>query len=1131
MEYNEIFSSQSLCEEGLKTITGIEFTRREIEVISCLTNGRSPKKIAAFLSIAPKTIENHTRNIMLKVGCNSREGIIDFVEKSAKLEVLRKYYSNLLVQVAFEEGLKKVSLLTKKEAISCSIIYWREKETQSLSIQRLEKYLKYAGVSVKIEGRVAGQSFSQFMQEIRNEPHIICLIPHAWISDTEFSGEPKFFKNQNGLIFVLPTEENQRSSIDVFKGFNCIDLEEQKNDYFLIFAIFKRLFPNLIFEKFISDFMGQYMSTKNFAEHVSFEDSLKGKEAQNTNNLAHPVLREKKWYFISIIFIISSMGLFFSFYPHHQNLSIRSDLVLPMESVLLDRFELIAKIDENLKKSGGIQTVVLVGIGGAGKTTLARRYSQGQQANIVWEINAETSGSLRESFENLAYKLSKTEADKKTLKDFHIIKDVLKREENIISFVKERLKLYGNWFLIYNDVEKFTDIYKYFPNDANVWGSGKIIITTRNVNLQNNNHMNKIIQISELNPEEKAALFIKIMEQGGKLLTAVQIEQAKDFLNFIPPFPLDVSVAAYYLKSTNISYAAYLNYLREYKSNFILMQENILKEASEYTKSRYGIIALSLKHIMEVHKDFTDLLLFISILNAQDIPRALLNVCKNELIVDDFIYNLKKHSLLISDSLSPMHSTSTFSIHHSTQEIISSYLKKLNSENNATLIKSFAENLHKYTKENIRNRVVIKNCMKHCKKFLTHENLLTDFTKGLIEGDLAHIYFSLGYYVKANEFFEKSLSTLNKSYNENYKIIANNLIYLGKLQGILGDYTKAKNFIEQALMIYTKHTPESHGDTAWAYANLGSIHRWAGDYEKSKRFLEQSISIYKNHIPNGDTRLAWVLTQLGSAYRNLGNHKRAKELLEESLSIYKKYLPSGDTKIAQSLIYMGISEKEMGNYTKAKNLIEQGLLSFKESLPKNHIDIAWALIHLGTIHREQKNYQYAKDLTNQGLVICKSHFSENHTMVAWAFIQLANIYKELGNYEDATSLLEKALKTYEKYYGIDSIETARVWGNLGQVYFRQNSLEKAETFFQKALNLFQTSNHPERYIILENLSNIRLKQSMQTREKGKVETAQNFKAQAINYLKQALDIVNTYFPEDSPHIIRIQDKLKSLLEG
>lgn len=97
--------------DQLRIINGIKFTHREIDVIAFLICGRAAKKIASFFSIAPKTVENHTHNIMIKLGCNSREGIIDFIEKSDRMLMLRIYYATLLVQASFEKSLCDIAEL------------------------------------------------------------------------------------------------------------------------------------------------------------------------------------------------------------------------------------------------------------------------------------------------------------------------------------------------------------------------------------------------------------------------------------------------------------------------------------------------------------------------------------------------------------------------------------------------------------------------------------------------------------------------------------------------------------------------------------------------------------------------------------------------------------------------------------------------------------------------------------------------------------------------------------------------------------------------------------------------------------------------------------------------------------
>src|SRR3546814_17604867 len=100
--------------------------------------------------------------------------------------------------------------------------------------------------------------------------------------------------------------------------------------------------------------------------------------------------------------------------------------------MLLQRPNLMNQIEEKLKEQQGIQTIALIGPGGAGKTTIARVYGRSQKLPIVWEINAETKENLINSFECLAYALSKTEEEKKILKGYKEIKNDEEREKQIM---------------------------------------------------------------------------------------------------------------------------------------------------------------------------------------------------------------------------------------------------------------------------------------------------------------------------------------------------------------------------------------------------------------------------------------------------------------------------------------------------------------------------------------------------------------------------------------------------------------------------------------------------------------------------------------------------------------------------
>ena len=115
----------------LKIINGISFTEREIDIIACVLSGKMIKKVAQLLSISPRTVGNHIRNIMIKLNCNSQEGIIEFIEKSDKFINIKNHYIQLLFNTPFEQELRKTSLSEFKMQNTNSITHANMQSSES----------------------------------------------------------------------------------------------------------------------------------------------------------------------------------------------------------------------------------------------------------------------------------------------------------------------------------------------------------------------------------------------------------------------------------------------------------------------------------------------------------------------------------------------------------------------------------------------------------------------------------------------------------------------------------------------------------------------------------------------------------------------------------------------------------------------------------------------------------------------------------------------------------------------------------------------------------------------------------------------------------------------------------------
>ena len=850
-------------------------------------------------------------------------------------------------------------------------------------------------------------------------------------------------------------------------------------------------------------------------------------------------LTEKKTQFKKIIFIISSgalssflIGLFF-LYPLLSNISIRSDLHLPHQKALLNRSGILTKIDKMFKsQQSEIKSVTLIGMGGAGKTTLSHLYARSQNNPLVWEINAETKESLLNAFKDLAYALSKTPEQKSDLNLIQKNTNIVEQEKQLLFFVKNRLKEESPWILIYDNVEILSDIKDFIPADEKAWGSGNILMTTRDINSQNTSYINpeNVVFIDELEQAEALTLFTQILyDKKPSQLNVSQRAESAQILQKIPHFPLDISVAAYYIKNTQITVDQYLEKIQLFTKEFDQDQQHILKNINAYAKTRYGIIQTSLEKVMEVNPQFKDLLLFVCFLDSQNIPKDLLTSYKDAAVVNQFIYQLKKCSLIINESSSD--ALVTFSMHRNVQQAGEQYLIKVfNSEKGKSfllpIIKSLAKYAQKAREDDDFTR--LKLLVMHYEKLLTYKNELNEMSLGSIQAELGAIYAYIGNIEKAQPLLETGLALLNQYDSTNYLSIAQTLAYLGCVNREQGNYHKAKGRFEQALVLYKASLPQNHQTLAWVLTFLGKVYGGLGNYKKSAELIENSIGIYKENSLRNHPQTVWAMTYLGNIYRRLGHYQKAKDILEEGRLICQKYLPDHPLSEAAALITLGEVYGELEDYEKARDLAEQGLSLYRKYSSATYLKLAKASTFLGSMYCCLGDFNKAKTLIEEGLSIYKKHFPQNTTKISQTLVELGKVYKGLGDYKKAQEILEQVLISLKESYDMYHIEIGKVLLVLGQISLLEEQLEKAESILNQALVIFENHNIFKTYECFESLGDLLVKKSLREKNKEAVGQYKDFQEKAKYYFMKSLEIFKLHELTDQSSLLRIREKLSRL---
>lgn len=1123
---NELLFPQVIYRRYLTFLNDISFTQREVDVMACLLHMRGTSKIASLLNIASTTVFTHIQHVMEKLNRHSREEIIDFIEKSHNLVIMKQYYACLVIHTTFEKSLRNSAKLTKNP-LSPLIIYCEEKHCKEQFLQHLQSHLEQAGINAEIQ--------------------------HTPI----YSKPNKIQSTKNVSIFVVDKEadaDDLKKSAD----FYFLDVSQQRNYYCSVFEILKILYPHADFENVISEFT-KVMDTMEGATYSPFSQSsfmepmLEESRVRITSlpsdNMRYPSLKKLVYNRLTTVLFLFKKSIIFKFLlaficllgifvfsitynderklqPTGAEFPIRSDLIIPKESAFLSRFDLIKQMDDKFKKLKSIPTIALVGPGGAGKTTLARHYARQQNAPVVWEINAETKESLLMSFEELAFRLSQSPEDKDELKEIRETTNPVEKEKRLILLLKKQLVSHSNWFLIYDNLELFPNFLKYFPSDTREWGNGRVLITTRDSTLQNTSYVSleNVMPLGELKKQEGAELFIKIL-YGLQPLSETKKEKVLTFLQNIPSFPLDISVAAYYIKNAHITPEIYLERISQPCKKFEFVQEAIAKGVGEYAKTRYRVIALSLERLTNVDPDFADLCLFISLLDSQNIPREILNKYKSAVVVDSFVYNLSKYSLINPEAQNSP--APNISLHRSIQKIMLTYFSDaFGIKRTREKIQRMASQMETYADAitEDEDRLQARLLINHYEMFLSHTALLNHPVVLVINGELGNLYYCVKDFIKAEQFLEKATDASNKSYSltRNIKF----LLTLSKTYVQTDNTEKMRMLCERLLMVHQKFLPKNDITSALVLISLGNMYDSLAEFKTARQLVQEGLQIYRKHHPQGFFKEALLLGMLGNIYMKTGDYKEAKDFIEEGIAHHQKRFPEDHMRIAWLSICLGNAYIGLGNYDQAREVLERGVKQYTQHFSENHIATAWASVYLAHAYIKLKNYKKAQELLEKDLILYRKNFPPNHDGLIRAKTYLTDVYMGLEDYQKAKLLLEETLLGVSQRYGEQHLRYAQILQKLGKIYFLEGQTELATSTFHKALKIFLEHKNPEACICLENLADVFIAKASIALKAG-AQQSQEFRKQAVDYLKRTLEMIKTH-ELDPASYTRLQDKLKKL---
>jgi len=738
--------------------------------------------------------------------------------------------------------------------------------------------------------------------------------------------------------------------------------------------------------------------------------------------------------------------------------AVHGELKVPEDAVLLERSHLMEQLKESFNNSNDITTVTLigiVGIGGVGKTTLARLWGKRrikEDSKLhVWEFNAETEITLQQSLKEFSTRLAQTSDQKSILQSIEEIKEPTEREAKRLEFIQSVLKASKGWVLIFDNFERYGEVQKYLPRDSHVWGKGQVLITTRNAHLQNADGMSyrKILTLEELTTDEALTLYSRIRYQKEPIqLTFKEHSDAQLILKKLPPFPLDISLAAKYIGNYKLSPQEYLAALEKQESAFLEVQQSLLKEVGQYTKTRYEVITLSIQKIMEQEKRNLERLLVLVLMDSQNVPREMMDQIEEGEFVrgksDKFIQEMMKHSLINMGMAAG--DIATVSMHRSTWEIMYTYLiQKMKLDRSHPVVRSVIRKMANYVYAVIdEEKLNILRLLDPHGRRIAESDLLTTDEQMKVMGMLGCLYYYTYKGKEAQELLEKSIKYIELNIPRNQSRLARLYMHLGMAYRLNCKYKLAEHYLTKAQNAYrsSKNIPGHIKSLCY----LAHMYHITGDFLKAK---DQLTKVYQLNTNNDLSLKDRALRVVSLIERELGHIPAALESINESIALKGK-LNKYDQLMGWNLVYKGLIYRDIGDYINANKWAEQGdiLHSEYDKTSKMHAGLK---MYRGSIYRMLGNYAEAEKWLKFALNVCEKEAKESPMEIGFGKTVLAKIYRNTGYLDKALSNVKEAERLYIQLFGERSLRTSWVRMTLGQIYVDLGEYQKAKDILNQCL--------------------------------------------------------------------------------
>lgn len=661
---------------------------------------------------------------------------------------------------------------------------------------------------------------------------------------------------------------------------------------------------------------------------------------------------------------------------------------------------------------------VIVGLGGMGKSHMARQYASDHKSQYTsgFMVDGTSITTLHNGYKKFADSIGLTLPDNVD-KAMEVFKSYLEAPQN------------AGWIVVVDNADTPQEIKKYLPERG-----GHLLITSRSQDWS----PETILSLDHLDRKSSIAL-LKVQSGLATEEGAVELSEK------LGDYPLALTQAAAYIKQNKImSFKTYAD---------------LIESSGDLKSTISSTWAITLKKIQEQSSDGLSILQGMSFL-APDISHNFLKTWMQKRwalasgwSLDDrlgrALQTVKSYSMVEGDRKESH-------VHRLVQETLREALSL--DEKVAYLIELLEimdQELTKKFKNNDPSTWPMANAFyNHGAMLVSHSDILPKQAGeklNQLSRTLGYLAGKGGKYHEALRHHEKNREIVEKTYGLDHYQLAQSFRDIGVAYAYLGDSEAQMDFLKRSLVLVEKIYGVNHFEVSSSLQFVGTVYYMSGKFDQYVEYLKRALVIVEKTCGIDHLNVAKILKSISLGHEKLRDYEQQLECLKKAFVIQEKVLEPGHPDIEKSLreigtVYgnLGDSEQQQEYFQKAEELSLQD----QKRVLKSLCDTAES-------YKKLRNYSQQLETLKKILVLQEKLLPSDHPDIAESFRAISLTYENLGNYQEQLNFVKKALVLYEKIHKDPHLDMAMCLQAMGSTYGRLGDYPQQASYLKRSLNMWE----------------------------------------------------------------------------